>query len=160
MCLFGRLWAFPGLSWCSLGHLLGSVGALRDPKWAPRGSKKHPKRPPRGFQEPSARGLPQRPLFDTFLGVHFKSLLAPISNICLFIFGPRLLLPAGCILGPKNAPRGCKTTLPSTQNCLKTLCFFVFCAHRLFRRFDASLCLLGPLLVPTLPLKYPFWHPF
>ena len=39
------------------------------------------------------------------------------------------------------------------------MCFFVFFAHRLFRRFDASSCLLGPLLVPTWPLQIRFWTP-
>ena len=90
--------------------------------------------------------------------------LLPFWYHFLFIFGSlfwfRFLSPPGCILGPKNAPRGCKTTPPSTQNCSKTMCFFVFFAHRLFRRFDASSCLLGPLLVPTLPLQSRFWHPF
>jgi hypothetical protein len=90
--------------------------------------------------------------------------LLPFWYIFLIIVGSlfwfRFLSPPGCILGPKNAPRGCKTTPPSTQNCSKTMCFFVFFAHRLFRRFDASLCLLGPLLVPTLPLQGRFWHPF
>ena len=170
----GVSWHYPGLLRAFLGArgpLLGSPGALLglsrallDPSWTPSGPQEAPRSTPRDPQDGSKSHLPEVCLRGLFLvpfrGCLFCHFWLPFQVFCLFIFGSlfwfRFLLPPGCILGPQNAPRGCKTTPPSTQNCLKTMCFFVFFAHRLFRRFDASLCLLGPLLVPTLPLQGPF----
>ena len=89
--LSGRLWASPGLSWASLGPLLGCVGALLDPKSAPRGPQKHPKDSPRGLQEPSSRGLLQRPLFDSVLGNLFLTVLGPILGPNFVYFGGSML---------------------------------------------------------------------
>ena len=64
-------------------------------------------------------------------------------------------------LGSQKMPQGAtRRHLLAPKTAKKQCVFFVFFAHRLFRRFDASLCLLGPFLVPTLPLQGRFWHPF
>ena len=62
-------------------------------------------------------------------------------------------------LGPQKWPKRLQDDTSKHLKVLKNHVCFVFFAHRLFRRFDASSCLLGTLLVPTWPLQGRFLDP-
>ena len=142
--LLGFSWTLLGLSWGVLGHSwlfcpsLGlswaSLKALLGLSWPPLGLSWASLGAPRGVQKGSQKGAPKKSALEPF----FCEFWGPL-------FGPVFYRLLAASWAPKVAQEAARRHLQAPKSAQKPCVFFVFFAHRLFRRFDASSCLLVAL---------------